>query len=87
MKILLYKDLRCILFSSDGKATAQESKADGSDLYEMRSSSYVSMIAFLVAFFCGIVVFSTILVFKNYVRRRGYRRIDKKDKILFGNKH
>lgn len=72
---------------SNVKATTQVSKAGGSDSYEMSPSSYVTTIVFLVAFFCGIVVLSSILVFKQYVRRRGYRKIDRKDKVLFGNKH
>lgn len=74
-------------FSADVKATTQVSKAGGSDSYEMSPSSYVTMIVFLVAFFCGIVVLSSILVFRLYVRRRGYRKIDRKDKVLFGNTH
>lgn len=87
MEMLFYTDLRFILLSSDVKATTQVSKAGGSDSYEMSPSSYVTMIVFLVAFFCGIVVLSSILVFKQYVRRRGYRKIDRKDKVLFDNKH
>lgn len=87
MEMLFYTDLRSILFSSDVKATTQVSKAGGSDSYEMLTSSYVTTIVFLVAFFCGIVVLSSILVFRLYVKRRGYRKIDRKDKVLFDNKH
>lgn len=72
---------------SNVKAATQESKADGSDSYEMTSSSYVIMIVVLVTFFGGIVLLSTILVIKQNVRRNGYRRIDKTDRIVFGNKH
>lgn len=68
-------------------SSTNDSTNTESDTHEMGSSSFVTIIVFLVAFFVGIVVFGTLLLIRHCKWHRGYGHIDENDRMRILNKN
>lgn len=67
--------------------TTKDSTNTDSDTYEMSSTSYVTIIVFLVAFFVGVAVFGTLLLIRHCRWHRGYDQMNENDRMRILNKN